>query len=116
MQVGVDLVLHIMMETWLEQREADKTKAVTVFEQASPAGGLLTQDDFKAMMRCINLELCSLFPDRIVTEMYREALQRSDKGQKITAEAFFQVWHDWHQLEGSAVSKLHSRVSRHIIT
>ncbi|NJR42647.1 MAG: hypothetical protein HC767_08235 [Akkermansiaceae bacterium] len=94
----MDVVLHLMMETWLEQREADKAKVVTVFEQALPANGILTKDDFKAMMRCISLELCSLLPDRIVTEMYREALQLSDKGHRITADAFFQVC---AQFEGS---------------
>lgn len=79
------------METWLEQREEDKSKVVTIFDQALPAGGLFTQDDFKAMMRCINLESSSLLPDRVVTDMYREALQLSNKGHKVTADAFFQV-------------------------
>ena len=91
LQVGVDLALHIMLDTWMEQRNVDKAKVVTVFEQALPSGGLLTQEDFKAMMRCINLELCSALPDRVITEMYREALQLSDKGQTITSDAFFQV-------------------------
>ena len=100
----MDLVLHIMMETWLEQRKADKARVVTVFEQALPAGGLFTQDDFKAMMRCINLELSSLLPDRVATEMYREALQLSNKGHNITADAFFQVLN--HRSEVSTFSTL----------
>jgi hypothetical protein len=90
-QIGVDIVLHVMMETWMEQREADREKVIRVFRQALPAKGCCTQDDFKSLMRCMNLELSSMLPDRIVTEMFREALQLSEKGQKITADAFFQV-------------------------
>jgi hypothetical protein len=90
-QLGMDLMLHMVMEAWIEQRQSDLSKVLAIFEQAAPSEGIASPEDFKAMMRCINLALASMLPERIVAEMYREGLQASKDGHRIDAEAFFEV-------------------------
>jgi hypothetical protein len=91
-QLGVDVMMHLVMETWLEQRAKDEEAVLHIFQITNPTGrGVVSLDDFKSMMRCMDLHQASLLPDRIVHVMFREALCASGDAGYVKSGPFFQV-------------------------
>jgi hypothetical protein len=91
-QVSVDVMLDLLVDAWCEQRAHDKRAIEAACRAHAASGhGVHSPADLREVLRHVNKTTAKMLPERVVIELFREAVRRGGGGGTAQPAAVAEV-------------------------